>query len=204
MVREFGPTAGPPTKLIMTLIYTDKNHSVFNAVGSQTDIFRYRVTSLPSMDPGNVGTIPFWTAMSSMYLQYRVLSYCVECVVSNNESFATTFFSIPLELDPGATPTIATVQGWLADPDVITNNISAKTGLDKYRMYHPIDCYDFVGSATQRFDDSYASGTSTNPVNNIWHVVGIYDQSNVYLNGVDFNIRISVVVEFFERQKLSI
>lgn len=193
-----------PQRFEVSLMYVDINHSAINSAGNKVAAYRYRPTSAYDVDPTIGGTtIAGFAEWSTIYSMYRVLAYEVEFFLANDEGFAITTFDIPFNADPGASPSLASVEAFLMNPYVRVRYLSCKTGNDRTVLRRKIDCKNFVGSTIQRYDDSYASAVTTSPVNNIFHLVGIWSGANNLINGVFFTARVSLRVEFFERNFLN-
>jgi len=193
-----------PDRVITTLCFVDVSHGSLNSAGNKVASYRYRPTNAFDVDPTLGGTtIAGFNEWASFYNYYRVLGYTMEVKIANADSFGLTVYSIPLNTDPGAAPSLATVESYQMNPFIKTKYISAKGGLDEAQFYHKVDCRSMVGSNTQRYDDSYSALVSTGPVNNIYHQIGILSISNNLVNGVYYYIRIGIEIEFFDRAILS-
>jgi len=193
-----------PDRMVVNLMWVDVNHSAINSAGNKVASYRYRPTAAYDVDPTIGGTtISGFDEWTSFYNYYRVLAYKVEFFVENAETFAITVIDLPMNTDPGAAPTLASVESYFMNPYNRVRTISAKTGKDSCRISRSIDCRKFVGSSTQRFDDSYASLVTTVPINNIYHILSIWSGANNLVNGVYYTARIALTVEFYDRAILA-
>jgi len=189
-----------PDRIIVSLMFLDVTHGAINSVGNNMASYRYRPTSAYDIDPILGGTsMPGFIEWTTFYNNYRVLGYAVEIMIENQEAFAVTAYTITLNTDPGAAPSLASVKGFLMQPYLINKDLSPKGGMDKCIIRKNIDCRSFVGSLINRFDDSYAAQYNASPTNNIYQQIGIYSQPNVFVNGVWFKVRFCLEVEFYER-----
>lgn len=193
-----------PDRMVTTLMYLDVSHTLMNAVGAHVASYRYRPTGAFDLDPTSSGTsMPGFAEWAAFYEYYRVLGYCLEFQVDNKETFPVEVITLPLNADPGASPSEATVQAWEMNPYVTAKNLSGLGGMDRTIIKKKVDCRSFIGSGIQRFDDSYASLVTTVPANNIYHPVAVYSMATVFVNGVYMNLRIAIEIEFFERSILT-
>jgi len=127
----------------------------------------------------------------------------VELQIENKEVFPLAVVTLPLNVDPGAAPSQATVQSWEMNPFSVVRTLSSAGGQDKTTIKQRVDCRTFVGAGIQRFDDSYAALVNANPANNIYHPFSIYSMGVVLSSGCFFNLRIALELEFYERLPLT-
>jgi len=193
-----------PDRVIVTLCFVDVSHGSLNSAGNKVASYRYRPTDIFDVDPTLGGTaVAGFDEWSSFYNYYRVIGYAIQIEISNADSFGMEVYTLPLNTDPGAAPSLGTVESYQMNPFCKVKYLSAKAGQDKVTLRQWVDCESFVGAGTQRFDDSYASLVTTGPLNNIYHQIGVLSISNNLVNGVYYYARVAMEVEFYDRAVLT-
>jgi len=195
-----------PDSVRVRLVWYD-NNTMYNNAGGIYVAKRFQPSSAYDLDPLLGGTaVPGFNEWAAFYKKYRVISSKSIITAANYD--ATTVVQVimvPLHVDPGATPTLATITSWLSQPFVKKMILSKAGGMDRGTVSLPLSHRDFVGSDTFLYDDSYCAVVTTNPTNNIFLAVGMYVVGGVatFTTGVAANLTISIMCEFYERQELN-
>jgi hypothetical protein len=201
---DMGPVLICPDRVTVCLSFLDVSRGSLNNAGQHTANIRYQPTAAYDIDPTLGGTnmagFNEWTAF---YNYYRVLAFSTSIVFTNAEAFGMIVFAIPMNQDPGGGISEASVQSKLMNPYCVQKPLGPKTGADTVVLRQSIDCRQFVGATSQRYDDSYAALNTSNPANNIYLVTGLYSQANTLVNGAQYEFRCSVEIEFYDRNDLT-
>lgn len=190
-----------PDRMVTRLTY--KGFTTFQiAAAGQVFSRRWIPTALYDVDPllGSTTTVGF-TEMSAFYGTYRVYkSKVIVRFVNTSSSQPLQGVVIPLNQDPGASPSVATTQSW-------ENNAYSKVkllpcvGADPVTIVSTMSTEKIYGSKMVYFDDNFAANVTTTPVNNWYWVIGIL--SPVALgSAINVTVEVDIIMdaEFYNRR----
>jgi len=192
-----------PDKMFTRLKYSGFGNATIN-VGSIITTRRYRPTAVYDVDPslGSTAT-PGFAELAALYGSYRVARSHIKLQVSPCNSNGLSLVVLPLNVDPGSSPSNATVQSWPMNP-YAKYKLLAGTGGPVSTIQHVMSTEQIFGSKAVYFDDNFASLVSTNPINNWYWVIGFINNSTVSGSAIQigFLTEIEMDVEFFNRTEL--
>lgn len=175
------------------------------AIGTQVIAYRFRPTSAYDIDPLLGGTsMPGFVELQNLYSSYRVSSSTLKVEANSVDATrASTIVVVPLNNDPGAAPTQATVQSWVANPYAIYK-ANGTAGASTTSIRHRMSTEKIFGSLSVYFDDNFASLVTTSPVNNWYWAVGIITPAAIATTAYNINVLtdLEMDVEFFNRVPL--
>jgi len=166
---------------------------------------RYRPTSAFDIDPllGSTAT-PGFSELSAFYSNYRVTMSKLRLEATN--SYATEgalIVLVPLNLDPGAAPSDATVNSWIEQPYSAVRQMGT-AGSPTVVIEKSMSTEKIYGSKMVYFDDAFSSLVTTNPINNWYWGVGVVAPAvPAAPQTINILIEINIGVEFFSRKVLS-
>jgi len=195
MVRNPAGTFMPP-RMRTTLCFSA--NTAINNVGASTANIRYTPTFVYDIDPTLGSTsAPGFTELVGLYRFYRTDSAKVEVNFANNDAFPSAVAICPSNTDPGATGAAATVRSYFSNP------------LSRHRICGPLTgantCFVRASASTAQFGgvawtgqiDSYSATGSTAPSNNWYFFIGL-ETNGTLVNGIFVDVKITIVVDFFE------
>jgi len=168
---------------------------------------RYQVNGAYDIDPLIGGTaMAGFAEWAAFYRRYRVLKskFTARCANFDSNTFVQGVL-LPLNLDPGATPSLTTLQTWAMQPYAKTFMLSAKGGMDRANVSLTTDLIKFAGLKGVAYDDTFASLCTTVPANGVYVGVGF-----IALGGPTFTLGIATAftceldIEFYERAELAV
>lgn len=164
---------------------------------------RWAPTAAYDVDPtlGSTTVVGF-TELASLYGVYRVVRSHIIFRVANMSLQPVQMILVPLNLDPGSSPSLATVDSWF-------NNPYGKVKLVPYRggptvsMKHSMSTEKLYGTKMVYFDDNFASAVTTIPQNNWYWAIALRSPVAVPA-GSDYVIEVDITmdVEFYSRKNL--
>lgn len=166
---------------------------------------RYRPTSAYDIDPVIASTAtPGFAELAAFYGAYRVTTSKITLIVANTTTTQGALVVIcPLLVDPGASPSAATVAAWTENP-YAKHVLVGTAGSPSIKFSVSMSTEKLFGSKMVYFDDNWTAATSTSPVNNWYWAIGAYCPA---IPGaavtVNLDISIEIGVEFFQRKVLS-
>jgi hypothetical protein len=193
-----------PDKFITNLDY--KGVTVHLNTGSSFCQWRYR-TSAYDPDPAlGTGALGGYSEIAALYKQYRVLAIEYDMYFANLEAFAQQIVVAPFTSDPGSN----TVSGDQMSNETYSQSriLDAKGGQDRTVIKGVFRPQDLFGSKNQYLlGDNYSSIVTTNPATPLY--LGVcYASTNgsnmTASNGVALVIKLTYVVEFFQRLALAV
>lgn len=165
---------------------------------------RYRPSSAFDIDPllGSTAT-PGFTELAAFYSNYRVTSSRCKFIFSNTSSVqGCVVVVLPLNVDPGSTPSLATVQSWIEQP-YAKIKCCGNSGSPAVTISSDMSTEKIFGSKMVYLDDNFQSLVTTNPVNNwYWAVGAMSPLAPASAQTVNVLIDIEIGVEFFSRKAL--
>jgi hypothetical protein len=166
-------------------------------VGNTSGNVRFTPTFAYDVDPVIGSTaMPGFTELAGIYRQYRVDGFRYKVSFSNNEAFAMTALTCPVNFDPGANT--ANFQNYLSNRRSKSKILGPLTGNGVTTMSGRVTVAEFAGLPDIRADDNTVGAvTGGSPNNNIWFYVGAYSPTN-QVNGVSYDFVIDIDLEFFE------
>jgi hypothetical protein len=134
--------------------------------------------------------------LGKLYTKYRVNAYTIVANFCNNEQFAVQAMIMPTNTNGGGAFTPQTI---LANPRTKRSLVGTYAQFPK-KLRDRVTIADFGGSANTKSADTYSAltaGTAA-PLNNIFHVVGIWADLGLFNAGVTIDATVTVDIEFFE------
>jgi hypothetical protein len=166
---------------------------------------RYRPTSAYDVDPllGSTAT-PGFNEWAAFYSNYRVTMSKIRIRFSNASTLQGALVVIcPLNADPGASPSGATVSSWIESP-YSKHDIVGTAGSSPTTLTCEMSTEKLFGSKMVYFDDNFTSLVTTNPVNNwYWGLGAIGPLAPASTQNIQTLIDIELGVEFFSRKILA-
>jgi hypothetical protein len=194
-----------PDRLFTTLkFFGYGNLSII--VGNQAIGARYRPTAAYDIDPalGSTAT-PGFSELAAFYSNYRVTTSKLVLEASNQSSAQGAMIVLcPLNADPGAAPSLGTVQSWIEQPYAEIKAMGT-AGSPAVHIEKTISTEKIFGSKMVYFDDAFTSLVTTNPTNNWYWAIGAISPLAVAGSTLTVNtlIEIYIGIEFFSRKVLS-
>jgi len=192
-----------PDKLMTRLSY--KGVGVFTiAAAAQVFARRWTPTAAYDVDPllGST-TMVGYTEMAAFYDVYRVAKSSVTARFANITTTPLQAIVIPLNKDPGTTPSAVTVQEWINNAygkvKLIPNTGGPVTSISSRMSTEKI-----YGSKMVYFDDNFASATNAIPANNWFWAIAI--SAAVPVGGatsVIVETDFIIDVEFYSRKNMN-
>jgi hypothetical protein len=193
-----------PDRLYTKLVFSGSGVLTIPAL-SFTVAARYRPSSAFDVDPLLGGTImPGFTELTAIYGAYRVTSSRITVEFVNESTTAScTACVLPLNADPGASPSSATVQSWPGNP-YSKYKILPLAGGPSLDLTNEMSTEKIFGSKMVYFDDSFTAAVTTNPVNNWFWAIGLSTNPAAVANiNVSNLLKIEIGLEFFDRKALT-
>jgi hypothetical protein len=163
---------------------------------------RYTPSNAYDLDPSLGSTAsPGFTELAAFYSTYRVTcSYIVVRFADPSTIIPISCVVLPLNIDPGGSPSIATIISWRSNPYARVGTTISGAPLAELKNFMTTN--KIFGNDMTFFDDNFASPTNGAPTNNWFWGIGVYSQANIATNPVRLDVQISVGVEFFNRKEL--
>jgi len=195
-----------PDSVRTRLVWLDPNN-VLNNSGAAFVAKRFRPTGIYDIDPLLGGSsVAGFTEWAAFYYKYRVIHTNLTFHCANYDTGTVLqVVTLPLNVDPGATPTLSDIQNWTLQPFARHSLLSKSGGMDRCTLKLNINLRNFVGTDTFLVDDSYSSAVTNVPQNNVYVAVGAFVIGGLTMtNGIGYSLTISSIVEFFERKELNV
>lgn len=173
------------------------------AAATSTISKRWSPTGVYDVDPAIGGsTCIGFNEMAAFYNYYRAIRSSIRVKFANSTSSPVQALVIPLNGDPGGSPSSTLLQSFVNNPYSKIKMVPASGG-PVTTLGHRMTTEKIFGSKSIYFDDAFASSVTTIPVNNWYWCVAILSPNTVgsQLN-VIVEIEILIDVEFFGRKNL--
>jgi hypothetical protein len=195
-----------PDRLYTKLVFSGSNTATILAASNSVAV-RFRPSSAFDVDPTIGGTtMPGFTELGLLYSSYRVTSsrIIVKSVLGTSSPAGTpTCVVLPLNLDPGGSPSAATVVSWPGNP-FSNYKLLPTTGATVTTQVCSMSTEKIFGSKAVYFDDNYTALVSASPVLNWYWAIGFVISPSVASNvSVAYSIEIESGIEFFERKQMN-
>jgi len=166
---------------------------------------RFRPSAAFDIDPllGSTAT-PGFAELAALYQYYRVTCSRIFLRSANpSTSTGVEVLLLPLNVDPGATPSLATIQGWEGTP-YCKRGFIGMLGSPPAVLSNEISTEKIFGSKMVSFDDAFASAVTTVPTNN-WYWAFAYTVPFTLASPIalSYQIDIELGIEFFSRLQLN-
>jgi hypothetical protein len=183
---------------------TYKGYKNFTITAAAVSIaYRWQPSAAYDIDPlvGSTTVVGF-TELTAFYNYYRVLRSRNVVRVANASSVPATVVMLPLNSDPGASPSIATQQSWLNNPYSKIKVVPAAGG-PVVSVSGSMSTEKIFGSKMVYFDDNFASLVNTIPTNN-WYWAASVQVATAPGSTINFYVEndIYIDVEFYSRKAL--
>ena len=196
---------GMPDRYITKLQYNGLGNLTVPTTGTSVG-GRYRPSSAYDVDPllGSTAT-PYFSEFAAIYSSYRVVEsrFVVKTTAQVNTSGQGVLMVItPLNLDPGASPSGATVNSWLEQP-YAKKGMVGTAGSPELVLDQVMSTEKIFGSKMVYFDDNFSSSTAGIPTNNwYWGVGAIVATAPISALIVNVFLSVTMEVEFYNRKQL--
>jgi len=186
--------------------YTNTRFWKFPSISLSVNNFgaiRFSPTSAFDVDP-TVGSTAMsgYNELAAFYGSYRVLmSKCKIEVINNSGTVPIMCILVPLNVDPGPSPTSFVIQEWKEQP-YSKSKCSNLVGAPNTVISSKMTTEKIYGSKTVYFDDNFASPTNTIPANNWWWAIGLFTNA-VIAGPINIAVTIDVGTEFYDRKFLA-
>lgn len=198
------PQPVAPNSVLVRLTWIDTNTQINNS-GSNFVSKRYRVNGTYDLDPLVGGTaVAGFNEWAAIYHRYRVVSARIDSFLANLDSNFVQAVMLPLNVDPGSTPTIGQIQSWPMQPFSKTTQLSARGGMDRSKLSMTVSIPKFSGVKGAIYDDSFTSIINTVPTNLVFVALGFLSLGGNFTSGIAATTTVSMDVEFFERNELTV
>jgi len=164
---------------------------------------RYRPSSAFDVDPLTGATaMPGFNELAAMYGSYRVSRSRMTLEATSPDARCFNMVLLPLNADPGASPSTATINSWPMNP-YAKFKLVAGTGSPVSVIKHSMATEKIFGSKAVYFDDNFAATVGANPANNwFWAFAFVTNVSAVSNININVNTKIELDIEFFNRTQL--
>jgi len=191
-----------PDRLYTRLTYNGSKAFV-TLTGASQVAYRWTPSAAYDIDPllGSTTTVGY-TEISAFYNNYRVLASTLKIQSATQATVGCTAVILPLNADPGATPSNAVVASWFNNP-YNKRAVMRTAGSPTRVISRKMSTEKIYGSKTVYFDDNFASLTNTVPNNNwYWAVATVYSGAVAANQTVLIEVDITIDVEFYSRKVL--
>jgi hypothetical protein len=174
----------------------------FDFTLSNTLSVRFRPSGAFDVDPTIASTaMSGFVEMSTLYQTYRVLSSEITVQVCNASAVnPANFYVVPVNFDPGATPSAAYILS-LREQPYATSKMTGLTGCPAIFIKNSMSTEKIYGSKMALYDDNFSAPVTAIPNNNWYWNIGGYSLI-LDPNYCTVNIEFTVDVEFFDRNFL--
>lgn len=198
-LRVRAPGVVCPDRTMCKLNYLDTTNQQMGSVAANVASVQYIANGGFTLNP--IG----WSEMAAMYRYYRIRGTAINVMGSNMEAFPITVFIVPTNV--AYSSTLAHAQQLFQNAFCKRKLAAPKGGNDRFFLKSFISTRKLVGSNQTMVDDMYTNITSSNPPNLwYWYFYAMpTDSADSWTanNGVRFTTRLTLYVEFYERNILS-
>ncbi len=188
-----------------TRLWYKGNQALPIAAAGQYSSYRWRPSAAYDIDPtlGSTATVGF-NEFAAFYNQYRVTSSAIKVTATAGTAvFPRQLVVVPLNGDPGISPTLGTVVEWCNNPYSKVNFVGS-LGTPPKSVSQKMSTEKIFGSKMVYNDDNFMSLTNNIPNNNWYWAIGISgpvpaSSTETWLAQTE----ISIDIEFFSRKFLT-
>lgn len=143
-------------------------------------------------------SMPFFSELAAIYGRYRVTTSKAKFEIVNSSNITPVeAILIPLNTDPGPTPTAPNVISWRANP-YGKSKMTGLTGSPTTVITNSISTEKIFGSKMVYYDDAFQSVVTTGPTNNFYWEFAVFSFAAIPTL-IYANIACDVGIEFFDR-----
>jgi len=147
-------------------------------------------------------TVVGFQELAAFYSKYRSYASKLKVTFSNQSDTAVQAITVPLNADPGSSPSDVVRDAWVNNPYAKVR-LLGPTGSPALSLTTLMSTEKIFGSKMVYTDDNFQSDTSTNPVNNWYWAVAVQAPSiPTVAKLIAVEIDITLDVEFFARRVL--
>jgi hypothetical protein len=192
---------GFPDRMATTLSFFSAP-SFAPVVGASAYAYRYAPSNAFDVDPllGGV-TMPGFDEFANVYASYRVLGSRIKVKCTGIGTAGATIMVLPLNADPGAVVSAATIISWRGQP-YCKSKLAGATGSPAIEINNEMTTAKIYASDMVLSDDNFAALVTTAPVNNWYWAVGLYQNFVFATQPVVTDVQILVDVQFYDRKYL--
>lgn len=144
-------------------------------------------------------TVVGYNELAALYNRYRVVRSRMIARFANTSGTPVVCVLLPLNADPGSSPSLATVEAWQNNPYAATK-LCPTTGAPPVALSRSMSTEKINGSKMVYFDDNYTALINAIPVNNwYWGVTVIASSAVASATGIVVETEIFIDVEFYNR-----
>jgi len=189
-----------PDKLQTRLVWSGIQQ-ITVASGFHTS-YRYMPSAAFDVDPALGSTaMPGYGELAQFYGSYRVVQSTIKVQIVSPTTGTASAVVLPMNQDPGATPSFATVAAYPGSPysqyKIVPASSAPPTTFEMTMSSEKI-----FGSKAVYFDDAFSALTNAVPSNNWYWAIGIITPTSVTSQGYTLMVKLEVDVEFFNRNFL--
>lgn len=165
---------------------------------------RYRPSGAQDLDPlVGATTTPGFAEFATLYGSYRVFESSMKVITANSSNTTTcTSLLVPLNNDPGAAPSLATVTAWGGNP-YSRRKLVPFLGGPNATVNNHMTTERIYGSKMIYFDDNFSSPVTTIPANNWYWALGWIANAPPAANvTLVVEVTLKIKVEFYSRPVL--
>lgn len=164
---------------------------------------RWAPTAVYDVDPtlGSTTVVGF-NELSLLYNNYRTVRSTVICRAATTGAQPASLIVIPLNADPGSSPSSSVVNSWYNNTYGKVKLVPAVGG-PVISIKHNMTTEKIYGSKMIYFDDNFASLINTVPVNNWYWAIAVVSPVTAGSNLI-FTVEFDIImdVEFYSRKNL--
>lgn len=176
--------------------------TAINLSATATAGIRFQPSACLNPDPLTTDVPKGFAEWAAFYNSYRVKrSTCKVEVVNPSGVTPVQVCLLPVNLDPGASPTASVVVGSLEQP-YAKRKMTPLVGGPITMLDQSISTKKIFGSPMTDVDDNFASLTTTIPVNNWYWFITFYALATIP-NGIVCHTFIDIDVDFYDRRRLN-
>lgn len=192
-----------PDKMSVRLSY--KGYATLTIAAASSAISkRWTPNAAYDMDPlvGSTTVVGF-SEFATLYGSYRVLASKMITRLGNTTSTPVVAVQLPLNLDPGSSPTGTVQQSWLNNPYACTTLVAASGGPIS-RLTSNMSTEKIYGSKMVYVDDNFSAPTTSLPAN-LWYWALSLQIPSVAGSNIPVTVEteIWIDVDFYDRRILS-
>lgn len=165
----------------------------------------FRVNASGAYDPDPAGdSIPSgFKQFAELYTSYKVTSSRIRVQVINpDQEVPVTVNIVPVNLDPGSTPTSNYVISSFQQP-YAKNKMIAPRGAPAIALTSSMSTQKMFGNKMTLYDDNFTALTNANPINMWFWFIGFYAPAVHTTSAVVANIFVEMDIRFYDRRVLN-